>query len=46
MTTTVPSSDEVTRGGATRRRAEIACVAGIAIKTVFAIALLPVAPSY
>ncbi len=38
MTTTVP-------GGATRRRAEIACVTGIAVKTVFALALLPLTPS-
>jgi membrane-associated protein len=45
MTTTVPSGDEMTRGGASRRRAEIACVTGIAIKTAFALALLPLAPS-
>ncbi len=45
MTTTVPPSDEVTCGGGTRRRAEIACVTGIAVKTVLALALLPLAPS-
>jgi membrane protein DedA with SNARE-associated domain len=45
MTTTAPSGDEVTRGGATRRRAKIACVTGIALKTVFALALLPLTPS-
>ena len=44
MTTTVPPGDEGPRG-ATRRRAEIACVTGIALKTVFALALLPLAPS-
>ena len=43
MTTTVPG-DEVPRG-AGRRRAEIACVTGIAAKTVFALALLPLVPS-
>ena len=45
MTTTVPPGDEVTRGGASRRRAEIACVLGIAVKSVFALALLPLGPS-
>jgi membrane-associated protein len=45
MTTTVPSDDEVPRGGARRRRAEIACVTAIAAKTVFALALLPLVPS-
>jgi membrane-associated protein len=45
MTTTVPPDDEVTRRGATRRRAEIACVTGIAAKTVVALALLPLTPS-
>jgi hypothetical protein len=45
MTTTVPPGDEVPRGGATRRRAEIVCVTAIAVKTVFALALLPLAPS-
>ncbi len=44
MTTTVPPGDEVPRGAA-RRRAEIACVTGIAAKTVFALALLPLTPS-
>jgi membrane-associated protein len=45
MTTTVPPGDEIPRGGAARRRAEIACVTGIAVKTVFALALLPLTPS-
>ena len=45
MTTTVPPGDEVTRGGPARRRAEIACVTGIAVKTIFAVALLPLTPS-
>jgi membrane-associated protein len=45
MTTTVPPGDEVTRAAARRRRAEIACVTGIALKTVFALALLPLVPS-
>ena len=45
MTTTVPPGDEVKRGGASRRRAEIACVTGIAVKSVFALALLPLGPS-
>jgi membrane-associated protein len=45
VTTTVPSGDEVTRAAARRRRAEIACVTGIALKTVFALALLPLVPS-
>src|ERR1700760_3774754 len=44
MTTTVPP-DEVPPRGATRRRAEIACVTGIAAKSVFALALLPLTPS-
>jgi membrane-associated protein len=44
MTMTAPPGDEVTRA-ARRRRAEIACVAGIALKTVFALALLPLTPS-
>ncbi len=44
MSTTVPPGDEVPRSSA-RRRAEIACVAGIAFKTVFALALLPLVPS-
>jgi membrane-associated protein len=45
MTTAVPPDDEVTPRGAARRRAEIACVTGIAVKTVFALALLPLTPS-
>jgi membrane-associated protein len=45
MTTTTPSSGEVTRAAARRRRAEIACVTGIVLKTVFALALLPLVPS-
>jgi membrane-associated protein len=44
MTTIVPPGDEVPRGAA-RRRAEIACVTGIVVKTVFALALLPLVPS-
>jgi membrane-associated protein len=44
MTTTVPPGDEVPRGAA-RRRAEIACVTGIVLKTVFALAILPLVPS-
>ncbi len=45
MTTIVPPAEEVPPSGATRRRAEIACVTGIAVKTVFALALLPLTPS-
>src|SRR5664279_6440939 len=45
MMTTVPPDDVVAPGGATRRRAEIACVTGITVKTVFALALLPFVPS-
>jgi membrane protein DedA with SNARE-associated domain len=45
MTTTVPPGDELTGGGASRRRAEIACVTGIAVKTVFALVVLPLTPS-
>lgn len=45
MTTTVPPGDEVPRRSDARRRAEIICVTAIAVKTVFALALLPVAPS-
>jgi membrane-associated protein len=45
MTTTVPPGDEVTRAAARRRRAEIACVTGITLKTIFALALLPLVPS-
>lgn len=42
---TVGSGDEKTRRSARRRLAEIACVTGIAAKTVFALALLPLTPS-
>jgi membrane-associated protein len=45
MTTTVPPGGELPRGGFTRRRAEVICVTAIAVKTVFALALLPVVPS-
>jgi len=45
MTTTVPSGAGVPPRGVTRRRAEIACVAGIGAKTVLALALLPLTPS-
>ena len=45
MKTTVSPGDEVLHGGVSRRRAEIACVTGIAFKTVFALALLPLTPS-
>jgi len=45
MATSVPPGDELTRGGRNRRRAEIACVTGIALKTVFALVLLPLTPS-
>ncbi len=45
MATTVPPDDEETRGGAGRRRAEIACVTGIGLKTVFALVLLPLTPA-
>lgn len=45
MTTSAPPGDDVTRGGRHRRRAEIACVTGIAVKTVFALVVLPLTPS-
>jgi membrane-associated protein len=45
VATTVPPADEVPPGPATRRLAEVACIAGIAAKTVFALALLPLVPS-
>ena len=45
MTTTMPPGDEVRRSGVARRRAEIACITGIAAKTVLGLALLPLAPS-
>lgn len=45
MSTTAPSGEEVTRARAWRRRAEIACVTGIAVKSILALALLPLTPS-
>ena len=45
MTTSAPPGEEVTRGRRHRRRAEIACVTGIALKTVFALVVLPLTPS-
>src|SRR3984957_12814451 len=45
MATTAPTGKNIPSGPATRRLAEIACVTGIALKTVFALALLPLAPS-
>jgi membrane-associated protein len=45
VATTVPPGDEVPPDAARRRLAEIACVAGIAAKTVFALAVLPLVPS-
>jgi membrane protein DedA with SNARE-associated domain len=45
MTTSAPLDDEVTRGRRNRHRAEIVCVTGIVLKTVFALALLPLTPS-
>ena len=45
MTTTVPSADHGPRRAGGRRRAEIACVTGIAAKTIFALVLLPLTPS-
>ncbi len=45
MTATVPPGGEAPRGNVARRRAEIACVTGIAVKTVFALALFPLTPS-
>ncbi|HET6866284.1 MAG TPA: VTT domain-containing protein [Solirubrobacteraceae bacterium] len=45
MTASAPSGDEMTRGGRHRRRAEIACVTGIALKTAFALVLLALTPS-
>ncbi len=41
----VSPDDEVPPSGASRRRAEILCIAGIAVKTVFALVLLPLTPS-
>ena len=45
VTTTVSPGEEVPPRGASRRRAEIACVTGIVAKTVFSLALLPLTPS-
>jgi len=45
VTTTVPPGAGVPPRGASRRRAEIACVAGIVAKSLFALALLPLTPS-
>jgi membrane protein DedA with SNARE-associated domain len=45
MTTDAPPEDEASRGALGRRRAEIACVTGIAVKTVVALILLFVTPS-
>jgi membrane protein DedA with SNARE-associated domain len=45
MTATAPSGDELTRARRWRRRAEVACVSGIALKTLFALVLLPLTPS-
>jgi membrane-associated protein len=45
MTTIVPPGDEVPRRDPARRRAEVACITGIAVKTVFALVLLPLTPS-
>jgi len=45
MTTSVPPAEEVPPSSAARRRAEIACVTGIAAKTIFNLALLPLTPS-
>ena len=44
MSTTAPPGDEVPRGAA-RRRAEMACVSGIVLTSVFALVLLPLTPS-
>jgi len=45
MTTAAPSEDEVPRSGPGRRRAEVACIAGIAVNTVFALVLLFATPA-
>jgi membrane-associated protein len=45
VATTAPPADEVPPGPAPRRLAEIACVTGIAAKTVFALAVVPLSPS-
>lgn len=44
VTTIVPPGDEVPRSAA-RRRAEVTCVTGIAVKTVIALVLLPLTPT-
>jgi membrane-associated protein len=45
MTTAAPSEDELSPGGAGRRRAEVACITGIAVNAVLALVLLFVTPS-
>src|ERR1700759_3123028 len=45
MTMTAPPADDVPQQGTGGRGAEIICVTGIALKTVFALALLPLVPS-
>src|ERR1700690_709710 len=45
MTTTVPPGDEVPRLGGTRRAPEVAFGTAIGVKTVVALALLPLVPS-
>ena len=45
MTTIVSPGDELPRTGPGRRRAEIACVTGIVVKSVVALVLLPLTPS-
>jgi membrane-associated protein len=45
VATAVPPADEVPPGPAPQRLAQIACIAGIAAKTVFALAVLPLVPS-
>jgi membrane-associated protein len=45
VASTAPPADEVPPASARRRLAEIACVTGIAAKTAFALALLPLTPS-
>jgi membrane-associated protein len=45
MTTTVPPGDDMPRAGHARRRAKIVCVTAIGVKTLVALALLPLVPS-
>ncbi|MDQ2894484.1 MAG: VTT domain-containing protein [Actinomycetota bacterium] len=45
MTTTVPPGAGLPPRGARRRRAEIGCVTGIAAKSLFSLALLPLTPA-